>query len=314
MRTHGITQISFAERRAPWYGLGTDTSGKGSAETVLQQAGLDWNVIQRPIRTDEGDSIPLKGYYANIRESDGKPLGIVRDRYQVVQNREAFSFIDSLAGEGVTFLQAGSFQGGKKVWILSRLPEDYPLIDNKVSPYIIFINSHDGTGSIKAAMTPVRVICQNMLNLALRNSVRCWSANHTGNIEGKLTDARNTLLYADHYMKELQREMEALRKIILTDTMAEELLDKLLPMEDGASEIQLRNRKAQREEFWYRYQEAPDLKDLGRNGYRFLNAVSDFATHSEPLRRRENYQENLFQRTVDGLPLIDRAYALLKAA
>ena len=314
MRTHGIKQISFMERQAPWYGIGTDTRGKNSAEAVLQQAGLDWNVIQRPIRTDEEDAIPLGGYYANIRESDGKPLGIVRDRYQVVQNREAFSFIDSLAGEGVTFLQAGSFQGGKKVWILSKLPEDYPLMDNRVSPYIVFINSHDGSGSIKAAMTPVRVACQNMLNLALRKAVRYWSANHTGNIEGKLTDARNTLLYADRYMKELQQESETLRKIILTDTMAEELLAKLLPMEEWASEIQLRNRKAQREELWYRYREAPDLQDLGRNGYRFLNAVSDFATHSEPLRRRANYQENLFQRAVDGLPLIDRAYTLLKAA
>ena len=314
MRTHGIKQISFMERQAPWYGIGTDTRGKNSAEEVLQQAGLDWNVIQRPIRTDEEDGIPLGGYYANIRESDGKPLGIVRDRYQVVQNREAFSFIDSLAGEGVTFLQAGSFQGGKKVWILSKLPEDYPLMDNQVSPYIVFINSHDGSGSIKAAMTPVRVACQNMLNLALRKAVRYWSANHTGNIEGKLTDARNTLLYADRYMKELQQESEALRKIILTDTMAEELVAKLLPMEEGASEIQLRNRKAQREELWYRYRKAPDLQDLGRNGYRFLNAVSDFATHSEPLRRRANYQENLFQRAMDGLPLIDRAYTLLKAA
>ena len=302
------------ERQAPWYGIGTDTRGKNSAEEVLQQAGLDWNVIQRPIRTDEEDGIPLGGYYANIRESDGKPLGIVRDRYQVVQNREAFSFIDSLAGEGVTFLQAGSFQGGKKVWILSKLPEDYSLMDNQVSPYIVFINSHDGSGSIKAAMTPVRVACQNMLNLALRKAVRYWSANHTGNIEGKLTDARNTLLYADRYMKELQQESEALRKITLTDTMAEELVAKLLPMEEAASEIQLRNRKAQREELWYRYREAPDLQDLGRNGYRFLNAVSDFATHSEPLRRRANYQENLFQRAVDGLPLIDRAYTLLKAA
>ena len=314
MRTHGIKQISFMERQAPWYGIGTDTRGKNSAEEVLLQAGLDWNVIQRPIRTDEEDGIPLGGYYANIRESDGKPLGIVRDRYQVVQNREAFSFIDSLAGEGVTFLQAGSFQGGKKVWILSKLPEDYSLMDNQVSPYIVFINSHDGSGSIKAAMTPVRVACQNMLNLALRKAVRYWSANHTGNIEGKLTDARNTLLYADRYMKELQQESEALRKIILTDTMAEELVAKLLPMEEGASGIQLRNRKAQREELWYRYREAPDLQDLGRNGYRFLNAVSDFATHSEPLRRRANYQENLFQRAVDGLPLIDRAYTLLKAA
>lgn len=63
-----------------------------------------------------------------------------------------------------------------------------------------------------------------------------------------------------------------------------------------------------------RYYEAPDLKKTGHNAYRFVNAASDFATHAEPLRKTVNYKENLFARTVDGNPLIDRAYQLVKAA
>ena len=58
----------------------------------------------------------------------------------------------------------------------------------------------------------------------------------------------------------------------------------------------------------------PDLQKIGNNAYRFINAVSDFATHSEPLRRTANYNESLFARTVDGNPLIDKAYQLVKAA
>lgn len=62
-----------------------------------------------------------------------------------------------------------------------------------------------------------------------------------------------------------------------------------------------------------RYYDAPDLKDVGNNAYRFINAVSDFATHAEPLRKTKNYRENMFSRTVDGNPLIDRAYQMVCA-
>ena len=82
----------------------------------------------------------------------------------------------------------------------------------------VFMNSHDGTGAIKAAMTPIRVVCQNTLNLALSNAKRSWSANHVGNINGKLDDARYTLLYADKYMAELGRSIDRLNQIRLSES------------------------------------------------------------------------------------------------
>ncbi len=63
-----------------------------------------------------------------------------------------------------------------------------------------------------------------------------------------------------------------------------------------------------------RYFDAPDLQGLGKNAYRFINAVSDFATHAEPLRKTASYKENLFSRTADGNPMIDRAYQMVRAA
>ena len=63
-----------------------------------------------------------------------------------------------------------------------------------------------------------------------------------------------------------------------------------------------------------RYWDAPDLSHIGMNGYRFINAVSDFATHAEPIRRTKNYNENLFLRTVEGNPMIDRAYQMVLSA
>lgn len=85
-------------------------------------------------------------------------------------------------------------------------------------------------------------------------------------------------------------------------------------MEDGSTPQQIKNIKKLREDMKTRYFEAPDLKGVGNNGYRFINAVSDFATHSMPLRKTANYQENLFARTVEGNPLIDKAYQMMCVA
>ena len=87
----------------------------------------------------------------------------------------------------------------------------------------------------------------------------------------------------------------------------------VIQMEDGSPQ-QRRNIRKMREDLRARYYDAPDLADVGKNGYRFINAVSDFATHAKPLRERANYRETLFARTVDGNPLIDRAYQMVMAA
>ena len=88
----------------------------------------------------------------------------------------------------------------------------------------------------------------------------------------------------------------------------------MFPLVDNATQTQKKNLLRLKEDVKVRYFEAPDLKGVGKNGYRFVNAVSDFATHSEPLRKRANYKESLFARTVEGNALIDRAYELVKAA
>lgn len=176
------------------------------------------------------------------------------------------------------------------------------------------MNSHDGTGAIKAAMTPIRVVCQNTLNLALSTAKRSWSTNHVGDIKGKLEDARYTLLYADQYMAELGKAIDSLNRIKLSDRQVYEYIDALFPLMENASAQQKKNLQRMKEDVKIRYYDAPDLQDVGKNAYRFVNAVSDFATHAKPMKERVNYRENLFAKTIDGNALIDRAYGLVKAA
>lgn len=119
---------------------------------------------------------------------------------------------------------------------------------------------------------------------------------------------------AEQYMDSLGIEFEQLRRQKITDAQVKEYIELLLPMEDDATPIQSKNIIRLRNDMERRYYEAPDLRKVGNNAYRFINAVSDFATHSSPLRKTAHYNENLFARTIDGNPLIDKAYRLVKAA
>lgn len=301
----------FYVREAPWHGLGKRVELALSSEEALKEGGLDWTVTQKPVMTE--DFLPIPGYKANLRDTDGRVLGVVTDRYKIVQNHEAFAFTDGLLGEGVRYETAGSLQNGKKVWILARLPENYIISGDRVSPYLVFSNSHDGSGSIKVAMTPIRVVCQNTLNLALNDAKRIWATIHTGDIKSKLDEAKKTILLAEHYMDKLGVEIDRLNKVKLTDAKVLEYISELMPMPDNASKIQEKNVKQLRNDIEMRYFEAPDLSHISKNGYRFINAISDFATHAKPLRETSSYKENVFSKTIEGNPLIDKAYELILA-
>lgn len=307
-------ETMFSVREKPWHGLGAVVAEAPDSETALKLAGLDWKVVQKGVTTADWNGGIIPGFKANVRESDNTVLGIVTDRYRVVQNKEAFAFTDALLGEGVRYETAGSLQNGRRTWLLAILPHRYIIGGDEIVPYLVFMNSHDGSGSIKVAMTPVRVVCQNTLNLALARAKRSWSCNHTGDIEGKMEEARDTLLYAGEYMAELGKAFDELNRVKLTDSKVYDLVDRLLPQTDSATPLQKKNIRLQREELKRRYFDAPDLQQVGRNGYRLVNAVSDFATHAKPLRERSNYRESLFAKTVDGNPLIDRAYQMVMAA
>ncbi|MBM6667759.1 DUF945 domain-containing protein [Lacrimispora saccharolytica] len=302
----------FYVRETPWHGLGTRVSEAPDSQRALIVAGLNWNVVQEPVYTGENERI--EGYKVNVRDTDRKVLGVVSDRYKIVQNREAFVFTDELLGEGVRYETAGSLQNGRKVWMLARMPHEYIISGERISPYMVFFNSHDGSGAIKVALTPIRVVCQNTLNLALSTAKRSWSMIHTGNIQGKMQEARDTLFLAETYMDHLGKEFENLRKKKLTDKQVLDFIDLLLPVDESATSQQVKNVKRLQEDMKLRYFEAPDLKDVGNNAYRFINAVSDFATHSNPLRRSANYKENLFARTVEGNPMIDKAFQMVSEA
>jgi phage/plasmid-like protein (TIGR03299 family) len=298
-------------REKPWHGLGTMVETAPTSADALKLAGLDWRVDQRNIQVCGGAKIP--NYKANVRDSDGRVLGVVTDRYKTVQNTEAFDFTDELIGGGdVRYESAGSLLGGKKIWLLAKLP-DTEILGDKTEPFLCFSNTHDGSGAIRVCMTPVRVVCNNTLNLALHSAKRAWSVRHTGDIQSKLHDARVCLEMANRYMEDLSEYADRLANTSVTDERIKEILDELFPVTDDSSEREKRNMETMKTEYMV-CMLAPDILKFKNTAWGAINAMSDMVTHNAPRRQTKAYWENNWGRVMDGHILMDKMASMLVSA
>ena len=303
-------ETMFSVREVPWHGLGTIVEEAPTSKEALELAGLNWTIDSKPVYDSFGNVIA--GYKANTRSSDNKVLGIVGNRYQIVQNAEAFEFTDALVGEGITYETAGSLFGGKKIWLLGKMPERY-ILGDKLEPFVCFTNNHDGTGSVKCCMTPVRVVCANTLNLALSGTKRCWSTRHIGNVSAKLEEARITLQMADEYLKGLEEKADQLANEKFSEGDMKKVLDQMFPVAEDATDRQKRTAANAKEEIII-CTLRPDIAQFLNTKWGFINAVSDFVGHSEPARRTANYDENRWSSIIGGHWLLDKAVELVTAA
>lgn len=306
-----LVESMFSVREVPWHGMGTIVEDAPNSEEAIITAGLDWEVESRKMYLADGSEVP--DAFANVRNTDNSVLGIVGNRYTIVQNNEAFSFTDNLIGEGCVYETAGSLRDGKQIWLLARLPKAILIAGDKVMPYLCFTNTHDGTGAVKVFMTPIRVVCNNTLNQALSTAKRTWSARHTGSIESKLREATETLELANSYMAELKKTSETLALQKIDQKKLLKMIEELVPMEEGISERQKTGIRDLRNDIWFRYTYAPDLADREETLFRFVNAVADTTTHKEPNRLTKNWKENQFANIITGSDLLDKAYKMCLA-
>ena len=296
-------------REKPWHGLGTKVEEAPTSSDALRLAGLDWRVEQKNIQLCGGSKVP--GYKANVRSTDGKVLGVVSDRYRIVQNADAFEFTDSIIGGDVRYETAGSLNGGKKIWLLAKLPET-EIAGDKTEPYLCFSNTHDGSGAVRVCMTPIRVVCNNTLNLALDSAKRAWSVRHTGSLQSKMHEARACLRMANRYMGALAEKADRMANTTITRDQLNRILDELFPVDEHTTEREKQNIKKLRDEYMVCYF-APDLVKFRDTAWGAYNAMSDMITHNAPLRKTENYRENNWGRLMDGHVMMDKMTALLNA-
>lgn len=290
-------------REKPWHGLGTRVDEAVTAKEAIELAGLNWDVIPCPVFDDR--HIQIQGYWANTRSSDNSVLGIVGSRYSIIQNAEAFDFTDALVGEGLKYETAGSLRGGKQIWLLGKMPQT-EILGDKLEPYVCFTNTHDGSGAVRVCMTPVRVVCNNTLNFALETAKRKWSCVHKGNMQGKLSDARQTLGLMDLYLKHLAETADYLATCPFYEADVMKALNKMLELPKDATERQKKTNQEIKDGI-IECTFAPDLFQFLDTKWGFVNAVADYVDHSDPIRRTKNFAENRFATVIAGHPLLDKA-------
>lgn len=304
------TGFETGKRNLPWEGIGEMVANAPTSAEALRLAGLDWKVESRKIFDENGKEIP--GFIANTRDRDNKVFGIVSERYNIIQNEDAFSFTDALIGDEVRYETAGALKGGRQVWLLAKMPQT-EILGDKIDPYICFTNSHDGLGAVKVCMTPIRVWCSNTLNLALKKSSRMWTTRHIGNIEQKLQEAQMTLIHAKDYMAELNETAEKLASKKVTEAELESIFDSIYPIKEGDSVRKINNTLDMKDEL-FRCYNMPDIVQFKGTAWGLINAATDMVAHSTPKRLTETYRENNWGKIMTGHPLVDEIYKRVEVA
>lgn len=229
--------------KTPWHQLGTRLENPATSEEAIESAGLDFTVNLKPVKTTvDRKSKTVPNTYATVRSDTGDILGVVGARYQPIQNREAFSFFDALVGEDeAIYHTAGVLGKGERIWILAKLP-DYIKVGKEdiVDKYLLLTNSHDGSSVVRAKLTPIRVVCNNTLSVALTGIEQEVRIRHTASASAKLEEAHKLLGLTNSLYEQLDGIFNtmALRKI--SDKQLMDYVKTLVP-ENPEAKHQTRN-------------------------------------------------------------------------
>lgn len=223
----------FTVKEKPWHGLGKVIADYPSAAEALVFAGLDYNVIKSPLFTNTTNvspciSLQVNDFFATVRTDNNTVLGVVGKDYEVLQNTEAFTFFDAIVGvkDGIKYETAGAIGNGERVFITAKLP-DYIRVgsgDDVIEKYLFLTTSHDGSGSITAAFTPIRIVCQNTLNAALRSMNNAVKIRHTSNAKQRFEEAHRILGISVKQSNELQAVFNQWAKVVITDKEIKKLI------------------------------------------------------------------------------------------
>lgn len=307
----------------PWHRIGTVTDKAVNSEQAISHAGLDWTVSTRPLVTFSDEKgvndrlIDVPDTFATVRDSDDTVLGVVGDRYKVVQNKECFNFLDTVVDDSeATYETAGSLNNGKIVWMMLNLGKEIKVDEDVTVPYLLMVNSHDGSTSVRGLPTPIRVVCSNTLRLALSsNAYKGFSFRHTQNVDGRIQQARTLLNLSYEYVDGFQEEMEKLLDTTVTDDMFYDVLENLMPLpmakENNASQVsRVNQQRASIEKLWYE----PEFANQQGTAWSLLNAVSNYEQWHSHLRGDTSRDERIAIKTVQNTesPLTQQAWSLVK--
>lgn len=322
----GITSSDsmFSVRETPWHGLGAVLERPpATIAEAIEASGLAWQVAREPIAVDRGDAATvddwweprceeIPGYYATVRQDTRTVLGIVGERYRIVQNHQAFEFVDQLLGSSLFFETAGSLNGGRRVWVLATLPEHIEVGGDPVRPYVLLMNSHDGSTAVIAATTPVRVVCMNTLNFGLQRARQKFAIRHTEQISRRVHEARRVLDLSINYYEQFKATGNQLASERCSEQKLHQVLDALYPSgtNDAVTDQTRKSREQVKERIADLFLRGNTQGNAPGSKWAALNAIVEYGDWHRPIRQGGER----FARAVDDGARKTHALELISAA
>jgi phage/plasmid-like protein (TIGR03299 family) len=218
---------------APWHKLGVKLPKLATSVEAIEAAGLDYEVDKRQLycKPDGNRLVEVPRNFCTVRRDTNVVLGIVGDRYTVLQNTDAFTFFDSLVGAGeAIFETAGALGQGESIWLLAKLPGYIRVGRNdEVKKYLLLTNSHDGSSMVRAKLTPVRVVCNNTLSAALEGAEQEVRIRHTSSAVDRLAQAHKLLGLTNALYQELDLIFNRMNVKRITERQLIEFVTRLIP-------------------------------------------------------------------------------------
>lgn len=271
----------FYQGATPWHGLGTKVENNLTSADAIKAAGLDWEVKRSIVEfsTHEGMKQDPE-HVVNYRADTGESLGVVGDGYRILQNKEAFSFFDAIVGvKEAIYHTAGALGNGERVWLLAKLPGYIRTVgDDVTEKFLLLSNSHNGSSAVNIMFTPIRVVCQNTLNVALKGTSTKVSVRHTLNMAMGIDAIRQELGIVNERFRMFE---EASQKLAVTQLTSEAFASYVKSTGVVPAELESTRAKNIMLEVsrLFEYGKGADLKGAHGTAWGAFNAIVEYVDH-----------------------------------
>lgn len=286
-----MADIIQLPRLASWTGIGSTINEK-TVDTALTKAKLNYTVQKETLWLSDKTKVDDMMANTYLDEKGHKHiLGVVGEKYEIVQNRDGFAFVDYIS-EGLKFVKGGMTHTGM-VYLIAELPS-VDILGDQFNPYVIFRNSFNGKYQLSAAITPLRVVCQNQFNFAFNHVANTINIRHSARVGERMEDAKEVLRGVAIYMGKLNEVAKQFSKVKLTQGETEQAINMLFPTPDNADELKKVVLAHQKKAF-AQMLNADDNQNHKRNAWGLVNAYTDFITHTSI--RKGRFEDSQFMNT-----------------
>jgi phage/plasmid-like protein (TIGR03299 family) len=246
-------------------------NGIKSAEEALERSGLAWSVEPTPLIT--GNGLDVTSHKALFRSDTKRVLGVVGQDYEIVQNTTAFAFFDVIAERyGASYEFAGIIRNGRKLFLQARLGRSFDAVPgDRVDCFVTMVTSHDGSSSLRAFLTPIRLFCQNQLIRAIKAATTNVMLKHTSNVNDRLRDAMNVFHMSTQAFEVFEEKARYLARKLVDKQVVERFLNEIIE-ETGSTRV-----KNQREKVRQLFEHGRGNK--GRTAWDLYNGATEFVDH-----------------------------------